>query len=180
MILAPIFHTLTHLVTQQGTVETALANHPAMRLFQRASVSPPGPNGPWKTPSRDLDGSCLYKGSPGKSCTSPKRTWTAVTPDVIGQFSAICYYTVRDVGRMKTGSRPQGLIESDWVSLCLSVSVCLSFSLGRSVSLSLCLSVCVSLCLSVSLCLCVSVYLYLYLYLCLYIYIYICFSIYLR
>ena len=128
MIFAPSFRTLTHLDTQQGTVETALANHPTMRLFQRASVSPPGPNGPWKTPSRDLDGSCLYKGSPGKSCTSPKRTWTAVTPDVIGQFSAICYYTVRDVGRMKTGSRPQGLIESDWVSLCLSVRLSVSLS----------------------------------------------------
>ena len=117
--------------TWNGTAEIALAKHPQMRLFQRQSVAcqhgvpPPGvspskcgPNGPWKTPSRELDGSCIYPGSPGKNCPKPNRTWTAVTPEVIGQFSAICYYSVRDVARMQTGSRPQGLIESDWGGAC--------------------------------------------------------------
>ena len=92
------------------------------RLFQRQTVSCPGgkpdptqdcgPNGPWSTPSRAMAGSCLYKGSPGKSCPSPVRSWTAVTPDVIGQFSAICYYTGRDIARMHTGTRPLGLQKS--------------------------------------------------------------------
>ena len=39
---------------------------------------------------------------------------TPVSPKVIGDFSAICYLTLRDVSRMHTGSRPIGLIESDW------------------------------------------------------------------
>ena len=110
-----------------GTAEIAAATHPNMRLFQRQSLfcaggKPPpgvepsacGPKGPWHTPSRSMDGSCIYPGSPGKACPKPQRTWTKVSPAVIGKFSAICYYTVRDVARLKTGSRPQGLIESDW------------------------------------------------------------------
>jgi hypothetical protein len=36
------------------------------------------------------------------------------SPEVVGAFSAICYLTARDVSRMHTGSRPVGLIESDW------------------------------------------------------------------
>ena len=110
-----------------GTAEIAAATHPNMRLFQRQSLfcaggKPPpgvepsacGPKGPWHTPSRSMDGSCIYPGSPGKACPKPQRTWTKVSPAVIGKFSAICYYTVRDIARLKTGSRPQGLIESDW------------------------------------------------------------------
>jgi sialate O-acetylesterase len=114
--------------TFNATAEIAAAKHPNMRLFQRQTIScrngappPPGvarsecgPNGEWSQPSRELSGSCIYDGSPGKACTNPKRTWTAVTPEVIGKFSAICYFTVRDVARGKTGSRAQGLIESDW------------------------------------------------------------------
>ena len=114
--------------TWNSSAETAAAQHPQMRLFQRQSMFCPGGvppsgidpsacgpnNGAWEEPSRELDGSCIYPGSPGKNCPKPKRTWTPVSPNVIGQFSAICYFTVRDVARLQTGSRPQGLIESDW------------------------------------------------------------------
>lgn len=114
--------------TWNASAEIAAADHPSMRLFQRQSIAcqnasnPPagvtpdecGPKGPWHTPSRALTGSCIYPGSPGKNCPKPQRTWTQVTPAVIGKFSAICYFTVRDVARLQTGARPQGLIESDW------------------------------------------------------------------
>jgi len=59
-------------------------------------------------------GSCIYEGSTGKSCLKTVRSWTPVSPKVIGDFSAICYLTARDVSRLHTGARPIGLIESDW------------------------------------------------------------------
>ena len=61
-----------------------------------------------------MNGSCIFEGSSGKSCSNPVRAWTAVTPSVVGQFSAICYYTVRNIAAMHTGERPVGLIETDW------------------------------------------------------------------
>jgi hypothetical protein len=73
-----------------------------------------GPKGPWHTPSRSMAGSCLYEGSPGKSCPDPVRRWQPVTPAVIGEFSAVCYYTALNVAKMRTKRRPIGLIESDW------------------------------------------------------------------
>jgi hypothetical protein len=118
-----------------GTAEVAAAvpgapgGPPTMRLFQHQTVSCPGNRGPqggpmadicgpngahWGEPSRALNGSCIFEGSSGKSCLNPGRRWTPVSPKVIGDFSAICYLTLRDVSRMHTGSRPIGLIESDW------------------------------------------------------------------
>ena len=100
-----------------------------MHLFQHQTVSCPGNRGPqggpeaaicgpnganWGEPSREMNGSCIFEGSSGKSCLNPKRSWTPVSPKVIGDFSAICYFTARDVGRMHTAKRPIGLIESDW------------------------------------------------------------------
>ena len=118
-----------------GTAEIAAAvpgtpgGPPTMRLFQHQTVSCPGNRGPkggpmadicgpngahWGTPSRTLNGSCIFEGSSGKSCLNPVRQWTPVSPKVVGDFSAICYLTARDVSRLHTGSRPIGLIESDW------------------------------------------------------------------
>lgn len=121
--------------TFNGTAEIAAAvpgtpgGPPTMRLFQHQTVSCPGNRGPtggpmadicgpngahWGTPSRALNGSCSFEGSSGKSCLNPVRQWTPVSPKVVGDFSAICYLTARDVSRLHTGSRPIGLIESDW------------------------------------------------------------------
>jgi hypothetical protein len=79
-----------------GTAEIAAAvpgtpgGPPTMRLFQHQTVSCPGNRGPkggpmadicgpnganWGTPSRALNGSCIFEGSSGKSCLNPVRQW---------------------------------------------------------------------------------------------------------
>ena len=104
-----------------ATAELASADQPLLRLFQVPSAEP-GPKGPWHTPSRELDGSCLRcldgapcQKLPGKGCSNPIREWAVANASVVAKFSAICYLSVRDAMRLlHVDGRPVGLIESDW------------------------------------------------------------------